>query len=128
MAWLLESGMKDHALEAITAFWYPFAFLQREQQQPAHTPVPTLTAKAEALLAIAKLERQISLLRQTFDLDYTPGVAPLTATVATTPAPMTSAPAPLTVQPLALMQLEYARPVISGFESLDDSLLSNTGH
>jgi len=136
--WLQSQGLKDHVLEAALAFWYPFALQSQFEVPPTATSVPTLSAKAEALLAISRLERQIALLRQTFlDELALPEVPPVPATALTmaVPAPVTthlpSATAPLAVVSTAVTDVDVlpllppvqpGLPTISGFESFDQSL------
>lgn len=128
--WLLQQGLKDHVLEAMSAFWYPFALQSQSQEERVDKAVPVLSAKAEALLSITRLERQIALLRQTFlddDLlvSEQPDVAPsavalaATQTVLADPTAATDADVPaLSLSPHA----EHSLPVIRGFESFDQSL------
>ena len=138
--WLLKQEIKDHGLEAMLAFWYPFALSQSSPDAPTVDAVPALSVKAEALLAISRLERQIALLRQTF-LDESSLPVPQTrvpqapdlvssAVATVTAVPVLASPTGVTDAGLAVPSLlpsaSHGCLDISGFESFDQSLSSDT--
>lgn len=135
--WLLQQKLKDHILEAMSAFWYPFALQSQLQDEPADIAVPALTTQAEALLAIARLERQIALIRQTFLEEVAlPSVSPRDALRPDSEVPATAAsPASVPASPSAvigsdglspsLLLSEHGNLAIRGFESFDQSLASD---
>lgn len=133
--WLDDAHQREQMLEAVTAFWSPFA-LQAQGIDP-------LWSKAQALSSISRLQQQIILIQQSFGL----GSAPVDLTLAATPqpesdasvkkhfasptvSPVTDPPLPLSPPlpivsslPVSLDNLDYAIS-IGGFDDFDAELES----
>jgi len=110
--WLETNHQRDHLLEAITAFWSPFAI--RDQH------IDPLWAEAQALSSISRLQQQIALIQRSFGIPNLEVTSQMSAPVVNGFSTAPSAPphveaAPIPVQaaiPVAAPALPAAIPVV----------------
>lgn len=121
LSWIADHlvDWKDQSLSAILSFWGPFALRDLEQQGTASRFNPS--SRSEAILCVQRLQRQVYLLCEAFDLPLQSSDVTLSS-VSLSPAPsVVSLPSesslPLTTAADVLLESEIIGSVrISGFD------------
>ncbi len=121
LSWIADHlvDWQEQSLSAILTFWGPFALRDQESQGTASRL--SLSSRTEAMLCVQRLQRQIYLLCETFDLPLPTSDLPLPPPPPTTSAAALSAvvaipTAPLPVTPLSPEDAIAATVRIKGFD------------